>query len=929
MVFPNTPLDIDTSMLINGTWTDVTSYVRAANGINIRGGRSSEQARISAAEANFTLNNRDGRFSNRNPLSPYYGLIPRNTQVRITAGTSTPHLKTIGIKTLGQVSTVDKSSLDIVGDIDIAIDCEPNAWVTGRGGLLASKYVISGSQRSWYFNISTTGRLNFGWSTDGTLANRVFKTSTTTIPTTNARLSLRVTLDVNNGAAGNTVTFYTSTSGVSGPWTQLGSAVVTAGVTSIYNSTAPVEIGTANNGGFNSVGTDNFDGKIYGFILKDGIGGTIVAGPDFTSQTIRADSFTDGASNVWNIEAPFKITDDAVRFTGELSELPVRWDKTGRDVWNPITASGILRRLSQGQSPLNSPVYRNLVQYQASSYWTMEDGSGSTQAGNAITGRSSAYVTNVSFGSDDTFPGSKGVVTINDSTSKINGSVGSIGSTSIASAMFYFKLPATPASDVSLIDFYCNGSINRWNISVGTTTYRLRAYDVDGVLIASSDQNILFGSGAEPNNRWIAMRIQATQVGANTSMEWAWYPIGGSTPFGITYTINTQSTKRITGFKVGGTTGLDGMKLAHVLISESNISFTDTDFINSSNAYVNETAGARIYRLCNEEDVPIDVEGNLDDTEMMGPQPLKTLLDIVYECIDLDGGLLYEPRDRVGISYLPRTSLLNQTSFNLPYLGSFMSEVPEPIEDDQNVVNDVTVSRNLGSSARVVKEDGPLSVLNPPSGIGRYTSTLTLNAAYDSQLDDLAGWAVFKGTWDESRYPLIKMNMARRQMIADTSLARNVLAANVGTAYDLTDLPSFVPPGPIRQMIQGYTEYLANFEWSISWNTSPYGPYVANKLITNFEMKADADGDTKVNTAFNSTATSISIKSAAGTALITTAAGNLPLDVIIGGERMTVTAVSGTTSPQTLTVTRSVNNIVKSHSVDETMYLFTPMYATL
>jgi hypothetical protein len=37
-------------------------------------------------------------------------------------------------------------------------------------------------------------------------------------------------------------------------------------------------------------------------------------------------------------------------------------------------------------------------------------------------------------------------------------------------------------------------------------------------------------------------------------------------------------------------------------------------------------------------------------------------------------------------------------------------------------------------------------------------------------------------------------------------------------------------------------------------------------------------------------------------------------DIRVGGEVVTVTAISGASSPQTFTVTRSVNGVVKAHS---------------
>jgi len=47
-------------------------------------------------------------------------------------------------------------------------------------------------------------------------------------------------------------------------------------------------------------------------------------------------------------------------------------------------------------------------------------------------------------------------------------------------------------------------------------------------------------------------------------------------------------------------------------------------------------------------------------------------------------------------------------------------------------------------------------------------------------------------------------------------------------------------------------------------------------------------------------------------------------DILVGGERMTVTAVAGAASPQTFTCTRSVNQVVKTHLTGAAVELFQP-----
>lgn len=74
-------------LLIGGAWTDITPYVmvRDNNGnISLTRGRRDEGSTADHATCRMTLNNRDGRFSPRNPTGPYFGLLGRNQPVRIS-----------------------------------------------------------------------------------------------------------------------------------------------------------------------------------------------------------------------------------------------------------------------------------------------------------------------------------------------------------------------------------------------------------------------------------------------------------------------------------------------------------------------------------------------------------------------------------------------------------------------------------------------------------------------------------------------------------------------------------------------------------------------------------------------------------------------------------------------------------------------------
>jgi hypothetical protein len=82
MPFPQTILGSKYEVLINGTWTDISTYVYNRDPQVIFYGRNDENSEITAASMKLTLNNRDGRFSPGNTTGAYYPYLGRNTQIR-------------------------------------------------------------------------------------------------------------------------------------------------------------------------------------------------------------------------------------------------------------------------------------------------------------------------------------------------------------------------------------------------------------------------------------------------------------------------------------------------------------------------------------------------------------------------------------------------------------------------------------------------------------------------------------------------------------------------------------------------------------------------------------------------------------------------------------------------------------------------------
>lgn len=223
------------------------------------------------------------------PQARYYARRFGNTTVPLTlSGASVAGLAVLGVPG-SNASTPDNAALDIVGDIDLRIDATIDWSPSPNPMTLISKW--NTSNFSYLFYIDITGFLVLTWSANGIATNTA--SSTVIVPPSTGRLAVRVTLDVDNGAAGRTLTFYTAPT-MTGTFVQLGAPVIQAGVTSIFSGTAAVEVGT-HTGGTSAP----LLGVVHSVEIRNLIGGTAAANPIFSAQPAGTTNFTDAAGRAW------------------------------------------------------------------------------------------------------------------------------------------------------------------------------------------------------------------------------------------------------------------------------------------------------------------------------------------------------------------------------------------------------------------------------------------------------------------------------------------------------------------------------------------------------------------------------------------------------------------------------------------------------
>ncbi|GAA4684482.1 hypothetical protein [Streptomyces youssoufiensis] len=1038
MAFPDVRVEIQ----VGSAWTDITGDVLRRDRLTVRRGRSDGGTQADPSSCTLTLAN-DGRYSPRNPLSPYYGLIGRNTPLRW----SVPYATRLVLDgTAGGQATTPSQPAFTSADLDLRAEADA-VWGSGLGQALISKWGAAG-QRSYGLWVAR-GNAALTWSTTGTDQRFVLASLPAGV---RGRLALRATLDVNNGAGGHTVVLYWARS-LAGPWVPLGTTVG-AGTTTIFAGTAPLQIGGEDT--TISPAVLPADGDVYRAEVRTGIDGALVASPDFTTLAPGSTGFTDSAGVPWTLEGTAAVSDRLVRFHGEVSAWPPRWDLSGQDVSVPVQAAGLLRRLGQGAKALESTLRRRIpADPDVIAYWPMEEERGADQAYSPLPRVQAAATSAMEWAADESLGGSAALPRIT-TASRLTGRVPSATAGRWHVECVY-KLDAAPPEPCRLLEIRTTGTYDRLLVSVeGGNVKLLGLVSSDTGTTITTVLNVI---AIDFYSRWNRLLIRAEQSGGSTTFHVNWVTIG-LVERGLSTTV-TATAGRVTQVMIAPSVQLGDRQLhmGHLAVFRV---VRSRAFDQADDGFAGTSALDWLTRLPAEEGIPITVAGVPAEAPSMGPQLPATLLELLRQAENADGGLLGERRDRLALAYRARASLYSQPpALRLDYTARHEVAPPlTPVEDDDATRNDITVQRAGGSSARAVQESGPLSVAPPPAGVGRYDEAVTLNLYADEQTEPAAYWRLWLGTQDELRWPSVTVNLAAAPHLIPTATT-----VAEGDRITIANLPPWLPPGAADLLVLGYTEVVDLYRWEITFTCAPARPWAVGQVavyedfesatpaipltaggalpwtrttttphtgawclrsgaignnqtsdavltvppgaseltfwyrvsseaagpgflgdrfqvirdgalvfqvqgtagtwarsildvstassitfrytkdnssaagedaayIDNLALvygaapdRADTDGS-QLAAAVTATATTLSVATTSGP-LWTTAPAELPVTIAVGGEEMTVLAISGASSPQSFTVIRSANGISKAHAAGADVRLARPTITAL
>lgn len=891
ITFPASQLDIVPELYVRNRWINVVADAQVRDGgIKLTLGRANEATQVAPMKCGLSLNNAGGKYSPRNPLSPNYGTLGKNTGLRVALRLARDEFD----------RTVSNGwSTSTTGDV----------WSISQNGGTAADFAVAAGEATHTVGAAVTYRLSYQ---AGVLLRNVDVACTVELPFTDVTGG---NVEPNNVAVRgvSTTDYYmvrlvvTTAEAIT---IQLMhhdgttySSAVTTGLThtsaqklrvraQMEGQTFRAKVWALDTSVADSTG-EPFRWQVSGHVpdapRKGWVGVRTGAGTSNSNVPFTA-SYTD-----WEVRSP--------RWAGEVSKWPPKWDLSLNDAWTPIQGRGLLHRLGRGKAPARSAprAYIPASDPGLVAYWPLEDGpmaaTGAPDVGlNHMILKSDLAASN-HFGMGDMGPFLAKCVRLHGGTDAVTGWVDSASGASSEWTVDHVRFggrDTTSILTVSVQGIAGSFTARNWLVEFLSATDQVRVTP-PGASAVTFSAATLYDDGAHH------VRFFVEQDGADVH----WWVDIDSDPASNGAVTSMTLTNPYSVQVMDESTHSQHFAVGHVAVYIGSRPLVD--FATPVLGWRGETAIDRMVRLCAENGIPFAYQGEADDSALMGPQGVEPVLALLKECAETDRGTLHETRGTVGLAYRSLASMYNQAeAVELPF--DALTEPFDPVDDDQALRNDITVKTKLGSEYHVELTTGPLSTQDPDDGgAGRVDTQYDVNVDQAGQLPDLAGWLLHEGTIDEDRFPVLTVDRACTVLENDQATSVALLDLDVDDRLVVTGTGVVYMFDGLSQIARGHDETMHISEHRFGLHCTPGSAYEVVHTDEAARDKVDS-GSSSLASGVDDNDTSLSVATSNPYDLWATGSG-LSIPIVIGGERMTVTEVTGASSPQTFTVTRNVSGL--------------------
>lgn len=907
--------EVLTELYVDGAWTNISTDVQHSDTMSTRRGKSEYSSQAGPQSLGLTLNNASGKYSPRNPMSPYSGKIGRNTPIRVGVQVDPTYEATSSTSGTGDLSwthhgVTPTGVLVFVWQYDTTVGQIDSVTY---GGVPMSRQIFGAFVMGAFNAVGYAYWLN----------RDIPAGDQTVVVDTNAtKTRYACAITVHGGDAAEVEflqTAYSNATPTTNPFTTKATskrAMIFGTLLSELDdgSTITPQAGYAQLDELD-IGTETVS------VTRTGV----------LPAATYSIGWTQTPAAHWGIMG-FAVRTISYRFWGSVSSFPPKWNLNNTTQWVPIEAAGDLRRLGQGTDPaqtgLDAFIRPSADLYR---YWPLAGAAGTFRSLDVAPETASPQGLefysevpggkgNFQYGTDMGSPYvGTGVAFFNSDAGPMRADIG------IAAPFWAFDFVfATIPSQSGMGNFsavFPDYSGCLWTVNFYQGIAQVSFTDPSSGPIGFSPTGVLPAlRDVSPHH----VRFKVLQNGANA--DWTLYIDGVVVDSGTQPSYVTSGLSLVRFYISRASAAEERINLAHLAFFADATSEgwpSAAAMSDAAQGYAGELAGTRIQRICALSGITLSMVGDPANTLPMGGQHSEGALTQIRDAESTDLGILTEPRDRAGLLYRTRASLYNQLpTATLTYSAKELAPPFEPVDDDSGTHNDITASRRDGDTYRLTDTTSRMSVLAPPLGVGPYKDEVTVNVQTDDQLIPVAGWLLSIGTVDEMRYPQVTVLMDSAAIQSNPALQAALLAIDVGDRLVITGASQVNIYDDVSLIVLGYSETLSPFEHSITFNCVPESPF--QTFIVEDTGSRIGSGETSLtNATMTTTTNTMKILSVDLITLWVTDPAQFPISLMVAGEEMTCTAVTGTTPgvEQTATVTRSVNGVVKTHAVGEVVRL--------
>lgn len=529
-------------------------------------------------------------------------------------------------------------------------------------------------------------------------------------------------------------------------------------------------------------------------------------------------------------------------------------------------------------------------------YWPGEDGARSAVM-SAVKG-APATVQGVTFEGADGPSGSNKLLTLG-SAGRVRGKFSTSLSTSTWQICFTSNMAGADGTERPVFTWTTSQGWT-WTWKASTSTYRLTVVDSAGSTLLDWGQ----GAGSVVPGDNALFVFKAHRSGSTWTAETWWWSEGETVLWGGTNTFS-GGTGRPTSWTTYANTVMNGAYFGHLFaVSTQTDDLLSYNALHAAGGYPGESTRDRFVRMCQQRNIPRTVLGTSAKASDMGPQRPGTTKAQLQEIARTEQGLIFPSRTGRGLVLALRNYLYTQAFTPALELTAPTDTNPKELASGAELYNVVTAQNASGETYTVTQATGRYGTAQPPDGAGEVPQERKVNHHTVAELANCANsWLRYYQ--QVASFGEITIDLDE----ADPAIVDAAVAVDVGMFIRLSGLT----PEPALLLVIGVAGRDQRTRSTMTftvvpgelWNIGTWDGPSRWQLATS-----------TIKTAASSSATSLTLKQTDDEAW-STAAG---YDLLIGGERVTVTAMGARTGTpgdwqQVATVTRSVNGVVKAQTV--------------